>query len=324
MSGQIERILVPTDFSPCADGALRVAVRLAEALTADLSLLHAVVLHGDDPYNPARYFSNAEELLERLSREAREQIQKLESHWQDRSLEITPLLRQGIHPAPVILETAAEVETDLIVLGTHGRRGPARWLLGSVAEEVVRRASCPVLTVRQQVDPAFEKVETILVPIDFSEDSRRSLRLALNLAEKFGARLALLHLIEPVVVPGPYGTMHSLRPVTVDYEALAKSAKEGLEQLVPQGSRVPFQAYAFSGSPRVDIVSFAEQLAADLIVLGSRGLTGLERLLLGSTTEQVVRTAQCPVLTVHLGTRTEEEAAANEAPAKKQAAGKAS
>ena len=299
MSKSIRTILIPTDFSSCADGALSAALSLAEKHGASLHLLHAVVLHGDDPYNPGRYFPDTEALFSRLQQEAQERIAELEAGWKDRPVQVTSEIRQGIHPSPVILEVAAELDAGLVVLGTHGRRGPSRWLLGSVAEEVVRRAPCPVLTVRQQDEiPTLREVRRILVPVDFSDDVEESLAVARDLARRYGARLSLLHLVEPVVVPGPYGTMHSMRPVTLDYELLAQQARSKLEELIEGEPEVPFKAYAFSGMARVDIVGFANQLPADLIVIGSHGRTGVRRFLLGSTAEQVVRTAGCPVLVV--------------------------
>lgn len=308
MSEDFGTILVPTDFSDCAAGALDAALALAEKKSAPLVLLHAIVLHGDDPYNPARYFDDREALFERLGEEAKSRIAALESGWSERSVTVRSELRRGIHAAPVILEAAEELDAGLIVIGTHGRRGPSRWLLGSVAEEVVRAAPCPVLTVRQQDPPqTLQSVERILVPIDFSEASEPTLAHARRIARRFGARLALLHLVEPVAVPGPYGSLPGLRPMTLDYDALAAGAKEKLEDLMhstrttPAAEDVPFKTYSFCGVPRMDIVGFAGQLRADLIVIGSHGRTGLPRLLLGSTAEQVVRTADCPVLVVKTG-----------------------
>jgi len=299
MNASPRNLLVPTDFSSCSDGALVAALSLAEAYGASLHLIHAVVLHGEDPYNPAHYSPDPEALFERLRGEAENRVTELRAGWMKSSVQVTSEIRRGIHPAPVILEAAENSAADLIVLGTHGRRGPRRWLLGSVAEEVVRRAPCPVLTVREGEEAQDRlKVKKILVPLDFSDHAQATLDVALDLARRYDAELKLLHLIEPVVVPGPYGTFHSMRPVTLDYEVLAKQAKETLTGLMERAEDIEFEAHAFNGMPRVDIVGFAAQMEADLIVIGSHGRTGFQRFLLGSTAEQVVRTADCPVLVV--------------------------
>ena len=146
MSGRITHILVPTDFSPGSDAALAWARDLAQQCAARLSLLHVVT----DPravgfLTPEVYVPPAPETQERLLREARERLERALPADERSRFAVTIDARIG-EVAETILETAREQRVDLIVMGTHGRHGLAHLLLGSVAERVLRNASCPVLT----------------------------------------------------------------------------------------------------------------------------------------------------------------------------------
>ena len=168
----IRRILYPTDFSATARQALTHALFLAEEYDAELHLLHAVVLHEYDPNDPEHHFPEPKELLKRMFEVADSGIAGLIDDQSAEALQIVEATRKGFAAGQVILDYAAEVDADLIVMGTHGRRGAARLLLGSVAAEVVRRAKCPVMTLCHADEPrTIEAIEKVLVPIDFSEHS---------------------------------------------------------------------------------------------------------------------------------------------------------
>ncbi len=146
---QLKKILMPTDFSACANAALAHAVDLAEQFDAELHLLHVVVLHQDDPHSPGHSFPGLEELHQRMEEAASSEMKRSVDERRAAGLKIVEAQTRHIAAAPAILDYAAREDVDLIVLGTHGRRGLRRFLLGSVTEEVVRSASCPVLTYRQ-------------------------------------------------------------------------------------------------------------------------------------------------------------------------------
>ncbi len=137
----VRRILSPTDFSSCSRRALQYACMLATALGAELHLLHAV-LFGEPAGADAEGTASTGELLAR-------EAEHLRAEAGSTALDLRQVERRGYSPGVVILEYAAEINAELIVLGTHGRRGAARLLVGSVAEEVIRYANCPVLTVRE-------------------------------------------------------------------------------------------------------------------------------------------------------------------------------
>ena len=147
---RLQKILFPTDFSPCADRAFDLALLLAQHFGAELHMFHAVVLHEDDPHNPAHHFPDPEAIHHRLERLADSEMARLLERQGATEARIRQVKSRGISAAPSILEYADECDADLIVMGTEGRRGPSHLLLGSVAEEVVGHARCPVLTVRSE------------------------------------------------------------------------------------------------------------------------------------------------------------------------------
>ena len=159
MAPIVNRILVPTDFSETADAALAYAKDLAAKLGASLHLVHVF----SDPYAvaacaPEVYAPVPAEVRERALEEVRERLfERLDANEEQRFRGSCGVVRGLI--APHIVEYAASQDIDLIVMGTHGRRGVAHLLLGSVAEHVVRTAGCPVLTVRAEHRDADEQVE---------------------------------------------------------------------------------------------------------------------------------------------------------------------
>jgi nucleotide-binding universal stress UspA family protein len=293
---KIGRVLYPTDFSDTAREALTHALFLAEQYDAELHLLHAVVLHEYDPNEPSQHFPEAEELFRRLFEIADSEMSRLTSKPEASALRIREAKRKGFSAAEVILEYSHEIEADLIVMGTHGRRGAARMLLGSVAEEVLRRAECPVLTLRQRDQPrTIESIEKILVPVDFSEHSGLSLRSAGEFARRYGARLQILHVVEIPTYPYFY-----VPPETEILAERKETATKALAELVAEviGETAEYEIFVSDGRAASEIIDFAEANGSDLVVIATHGLTGLERLLIGSTAEEVVRRAECPVLTV--------------------------
>jgi nucleotide-binding universal stress UspA family protein len=147
MSQVFRRILVPTDFSPCAECAWMLAQRMATALGSELLLMHVFVegtLWSESPFNMAR----VREVLADQERRAQTMLDKWAEAPRSTGLTVTTIIRNGI-PHDEIVVLAAQKEADLIAIGTHGRGGLSRTLLGSVADRVVRLASCPVLTVHE-------------------------------------------------------------------------------------------------------------------------------------------------------------------------------
>jgi nucleotide-binding universal stress UspA family protein len=295
----LNRILFPTDFSPGSERALDTALALAQEFDAELHMLHAVVLHSDDPNDPAHHFPDPEEIRQRLERAA---DQRMESGIAQRSaggLDVQLSHRRGLSIAPTILEHAMESDPDLIVMSTHGRRGLESVLSGSVTEEVVRFANCPILTVRSGKDaPSFPSAAPILVPVDFSEHSRQALTLARDIASRYGASICALHVFERPIHPEIYlGGMPLESP---DFRTVEGSLREALETFVREtpGTEVSTSLHVVEGRAVPAILEFVLDNEIGLVVIATHGLTGLAHVLLGSVSEKVVRRATCPVLSV--------------------------
>lgn len=141
------------------------------------------------------------------------------------------------------------------------------------------------------------RLKEILVPVDFSDFSTKALKYALAFADQFGARITLLHVVEPVVYPENYMVVPSVLEMT---DNLVASARPRLDELGREqiGNRAPFDTIVRMGRAYAEIAAAARELGVDLIVIATHGYTGLKHVLLGSTAERVVRHAPCPVLTV--------------------------
>lgn len=285
----IERILFPTDFTNRAERAFARAASLADAFGAELHVLNIVVPTETSLADPMGHLSLKKESIDTWS-----DAYRLSNG--DAGKIVHAQVRIASPPVG-ILHYAESHEIDLIVMATHGRKGLDHLLLGSVAEEVVRRAGCPVLTIRN-ADAAANAPDwkRILVPVDFSESSAMIVKYAKELAIEYGAQLDLLHVIEEAVFPTIYG----VDPIAVAGPQVIERSKESLNELIQTTGEpdVPFEIHVAVGHPVKEIVDFAEGRGLDLITIATHGLTGLQRLLIGSVTEKVVRLAPCPVLTL--------------------------
>jgi nucleotide-binding universal stress UspA family protein len=293
---KIKKILFPTDFSRCAEQALAHAVFLAEKYDAEIHLLHVITLFEDQPNVVNEEIGETEEMVRKLEDIAERQLNKaVESD----DMKMVTSVKRGISTAPIILEYASDNNIDLIVMGTHGRRGLGHLLLGSIAEEVVRMAECPVFTIREKEKiKSPEAVNKILVPIDFSNHSRKALAYASEIAESYNSKLQVLHIIEETIHPA--FSISGKSSVFDLIPGIQEDSQNRAEKLVKDvvSSKVDFEISVKGGRATSDIIKFAKENSTDLIVIATHGLTGLEHMLLGSVTEKVVRMAHCPVFTV--------------------------
>jgi nucleotide-binding universal stress UspA family protein len=289
-------ILAATDFSESADRAGGLARDLARHFAAELHLLHVIVLH-EDSHLEKEHREQLKELIA-IGDETRRKI--LESGGEDRpDMPTVPHLVRGIAPDEVITETAKNIDSDLIVTGTHGRRGFRHLLLGSVAEKVVRTASAPVLTVRLDAEVNPDGLSTILVPHDFSDSSAAAVQCAGVWAKTLGAKITLLHVVEPVVYPEFY----SVDVLSDDLMGrLATRSEEALQAAADELLKGVETAIKVEVGRAADtIIRLAVPQNFDLLAMGTRGLTAVEQLLLGSVAESVMRRCQIPLLTIPRG-----------------------
>jgi nucleotide-binding universal stress UspA family protein len=198
-------------------------------------------------------------------------------------------------PWHAIVETLADPSFDLVVMGSHGRTGLARVLLGSVAEKVVRHAPCPVLVVRPSSQP--KPFTHVLCPVDFSAYSRDAMELAAELVRPGGAGILLFHSLElPVAYAGDPHVPDFMSALDQRSAALLERWAADLRGKV----KVPVTTCSRIGRPGQQTLALLEhEPTVDLVVIGSHGHTGIKRALLGSVAEKVVRHAQCPVLVAH-------------------------
>jgi nucleotide-binding universal stress UspA family protein len=284
----IQRILWPTDFSEGAEAAFPYAAVLADWHDADLHVVN--VREGGDAQGDASFPVSDARLADRLRAEGQPS--------QAPELDAMTLVQEQLEaasPADGIVSYTRDHDIDLVVSGTHGRRGLQRMLMGSVAEEVLRRAPCPVLTVRDHEGRSAWNVQNILAPVDFSDEADTAVRHAKELALTYGAKVTLLHAVEEVIYPSAYGMemADAPGPEVIDRveESLATMAREeiGYEHVLVE---------AVVGYAPSVILDYEEEHDVDLIVISTHGRSGLERLLLGSVTERVARRASVPVFVV--------------------------
>lgn len=287
------RILCATDFSPGSRTALRVATEMAIQNDAELVIAHAwnlppavfageYVFHDDVVREMA---GDAQRGLDELVRDAAAAGAK----------KVSGALLNGAPWAEIesLLEKRA---FDLCVVGTHGRTGLSRILLGSVAEKVIRHSPCSVLVVRADGD--VKPFMHVLVPTDFSESSRHALDLAAELVEPDGT-ITLLHVIE---VPVGYSGEILLTGFAQDLDEEAATALQAEAARVAQKTSAAVTVRSRIGYPGVQtIAALEDDRGVDLVIMGSHGRTGIKRALLGSVAEKVARHAPCSVLVARKG-----------------------
>jgi nucleotide-binding universal stress UspA family protein len=282
------RIVVPYDFSECSGVALERALSIAKWSGAEVELLH-VMPSWDGLTKPSEGPGNLKGLVTAdLGMAAAFAI--------ERGVKVSLVVREGVR-VPTIL---AEADPgSLIVMGTHGRSGlPHAWL-GSVAEGVLRKGACAVLTDSVREDKAkhfLMPFRKILCPHDFTLASQRALESALKLAEEGGASLAVIHAVEWYPDAAP-----TVRVQAGDYEKyIAKGARERLQGCLPRtiGPGIDVQMLVREGKPHVEVLKAATELKSDIIVLGGTVPGAVETALFGSNVARIVRHAPCPVLRI--------------------------
>jgi nucleotide-binding universal stress UspA family protein len=287
----IRRILWPTDFSAGAERAFPYAVALASWHEAELHVLNVQEPQSADAEGTAPFPLSQEALTHLLTDDG-----DPPQHVDLEALSVVQEQREGGSPPETIVSYADEHDVDLIVAGTRGRRGLQRLLIGSVTEEVLRTASCPVLTVRDEDDiaPAWA-VRNILVPIDFSDASLYALRHAKELALTHGAQITLLHVVEEVVYPSAYG----IEPANLPGPQVIDRVEANLADLArTEIGYEHVEVQASLGYAPSTLLDYTEEHDVDLITIATHGRSGLERMLLGSVTERVVRRAPAPAFVV--------------------------
>lgn len=286
----LNNILYLTDFSEPSEAALPFAAAVAREYGAKIFAYHALI--------PAAYVYTTPELVQ-TGIEAQEEAAEINMKRAEAQLVGVPhemIVERSIGIWPSLEQAVKDYKADLVVLGTHGRTGAQKLLLGSVAEEVFRRSRVPVLTIgpgARRGLHAGAKFHHVLYATDFSKESLAAAPYAISMAEENQARLILLHVMRPSTTP------LSER----EAQDVLSNATFQLHEIVPASAELWCTAEAIvrEGNPAEKILEVAKEKAADLIVLGVRdrgthlgAATHLER----ATAHKVVAHAACPVLTV--------------------------
>lgn len=290
------KIMCPVDFSPGSQQAMRTAVRIANEQDAELLLVHSWYI---PPVAFAGEYVYASDLVQTMTDDAQRALDGAVADARKLGARrVASRMLNGLPWQQIIDAARAEPGLGLIVIGTHGRTGLSRVLMGSVAELVVRHAPCPVLTVRPTSEPA--PFAHVLCPIDLSRAAREAMNLAAEMVKPGGAGITLLHVLE---LPVSYAGELPLPDFHRELDARSAVVLDRWTADLKARVNVPVAQMTRIGRPGAQILAMLEQdRSFDLVVMGSHGHTGVERMLLGSVAEKVTRHARCPVL-VARGTR---------------------
>lgn len=295
-----DTVVIPTDGSEQAETAAEHGLALARTLDATVHVLTVVDVQAAGGLFDAGGVS--EEFVERLADEARESVAAIEAMATDDD-RVSGEVRRG-KPGDAIVEYVEEVEADVVAMGTHGRTGVNRFLAGSVTEHVVRRSPVPVLTVRRTESGSSTDYDTVLFPTDGSEGATAAMEHAIALSSAYDATLHALSVIDITTMAAqPDATM--IEPLLEQLRDDAEGAVRAVADSA--GSDVDVVTETEEGYPAHEILAYRDDVEADLVVMGTKGLTGVKRFVLGSTAERVVRQSTAPVLTVRAPDHAPEE-----------------
>ena len=298
---RFRQVICPTDFSPFSADALSHAVAICRAFGGELTIVH---VHPRELPVAAEFAYLSPAPLAPQERAALSvRLEAFAEPARARGVHTRTRLLEG-QPSRELVQLAQELPADLLVVGLYSDARLKRMLLGSVTEELLRSAPCPVLTVRHGVGQAPETgvpFRRVLCGADLRESGAEVVSGALALAEAFGAELTLLHVLEHVPEFEPGSAMQfSMVETQVFRQALAEEARDALRAAVPEQDRerLAVRDLVKAGSAHEQILRLAREEGSQLIVLGAPSHSALERVLFGSTSRSVVRDAPCPVLVV--------------------------
>lgn len=265
-------IIVGTDFSKGSYVALELAVDIANKIHADIQLMwicREKMLYTDDQNNYVRNL--ATQKMDDLCEKYQPQLN---------GTTITPIIMQG-KVAPMLAAQADKVKASMIVIGTNGASGFEKYWMGSTAVRIVQEATCPVLSIREGFN--FHKsLERILVPLNMSTNSRQKLPVAVKMAKAFGSQINIL---------GQYENTSQAQTVNI----YIKQAETFLQKQNIQYTTEIMQSKSLAD----DVLSYADTISADLIVISTEQDQVLSSLFIGTTAQQLVHHSLIPILSVH-------------------------
>jgi nucleotide-binding universal stress UspA family protein len=282
-----DTLIVGFDDSQSSKAALVEASNRIRKHGGKLIMVHAVY------FDTEEYGIAPEQLEKRLKIGERACIQSKEMISSEFGIEVQSLLCEG-DPPDVILDIAHGKRADLIVLGTYGRRGMKRLLMGSVTSRIIVDAPTDVLVVKKPCSECTGEYANILVPYDGSDFSKRALTRACQMAKEDGSTVSVLYVIPRYEEMVNFFKTDAIRKSLLhEADKITAAAKEFAAQ---QGAMVKTLVAEGHASDR--IVEITKEQNHDLIVMGSHGYRGVNKAIMGSTTERVILDASCPILIV--------------------------
>ncbi len=297
------RILIPVDGSKTAESVLPYARVLARTLAIPVALLEVLDVAEALRHVPAERAAHLDTRVGDIERLRQDYLQKLAATFSGISVEC--IVEKG-RPEEVIIEKAAADHATLIAMATHGRSGMSRWLLGSIAEKVLRGSANPLLLVRGNEEAVTEGdavLKAIIVPLDGSEVAECALPMAAKLARMFQLEMILFRAYEL-----PASAYYGKETYLPDYEQLTAKLREEaaayldgkIESLKAEGVE-KVSSELMEGPGPDEIIEYARKSPNALITMCTHGRSGVQRWVLGSVTEKVVRHSGDPVLVVRAG-----------------------
>jgi nucleotide-binding universal stress UspA family protein len=299
MDIHLRTILCAIDFSEFAFQALHYGVGLSKSFGAHLLVFHSVNITEDQLF--ASPIAEHEEELKRLANKA---FKKIETIMAPYEVNWSPVVTKG-NPVDKVEEIVEQAEVDLVIAASHGLSGLKRLLLGTIVERMARELKPPFLIIhpRKGLKPSEDKdhfaLKNVVVGCDLSPDILPVLEYARYFAKKFNSEIHLLHTMESPVdekmidkTEGPYDEVQ---------QTLIQRLRDRLLDLYPNTADegVTVKAVLETGIPGEALIRYTKQQAADLMVIGIKRHGTIEKFLVGSTTEAVIRHSTCPVLVVH-------------------------
>lgn len=275
-----ERVLVPTEMNDFGQIPLRYALLFNERLGSKLTLLYAEEISWLAHEHPAGYyFQNEREAKAELELRLREFAERCTPE----SARVTTFFADD-STAHAIVSAAREMRADLIVMGTHGRHGWSRMLMGSVAERVLHETDVPVLTVRPDLvtEGHGPAIRSVLCPVNFTEVARAALEEATAVAEAFDANLIVLHACEQDELPAG--------------SRMEEQFANWIDPLVRDRTR--YERLFVHGDAASRVLETADQLRGGVLVIGAQHKRFSDATTIGTTTERLTRFARVPVITV--------------------------
>ena len=283
------RLLLATDGSLFSEGAIREAIRLAKRCSSKLAAISVIET------NP-EYETIAPQLLEKAEKAARGHLESVKAQAKKEGVEITTSILEGEDSYNFISDEAVKNKTTMIIMGRRGKTGLKRLVIGSTTARVIGHAPCNVLVVPQAAQVEFKN---ILVATDGSRYAAAAASEAIGIAKKNKSKLIVL-----AVVPS-----ESMQPMDIVHSQMSRDAIAEKELSVAENSAkavkeaaqkegVAVEAFIMGGKPADAIVQTAKEKNVDVIMLGSHGKTGIDKLLMGSVAERVIVLSACAVLVV--------------------------